>query len=82
MSVSSQYGKRTRRTLKLQHSKIAADPLLAGQSVPVSMSCYIVSDTPLTGYTVTEQKAIIDAFTAYLTASTGARVAQLLGGEN
>jgi len=82
LSVSSIYGKRTRRTLRLSHSKVAADPLLAGQNIPVSMSTYIVTDTPLTGYTVAEAKAVVDAFVAYLTASTGARVSQLLGGEN
>ncbi len=82
LTVSSSYGKRTRRTLRLTHKKIASDPLLAGQSVPVSMTTYIVTDTPLTGYTVAQQKEIVDAFTAYLTASTGAQVTKLLGGEN
>jgi hypothetical protein len=46
------------------------------------MSCYIVVDVPPTGYTVVEQKQIVDALTAYLTASSGARATQLLGGEN
>jgi hypothetical protein len=31
---------------------------------------------------VAEQKQIVDGLTAYLTASSGARVTQLLGGEN
>jgi hypothetical protein len=46
------------------------------------MSVYLVVDTPKTGYTVAEQKQIVDALTAYLTASSGARATQLLGGEN
>jgi hypothetical protein len=46
------------------------------------MSVYVVVDVPIQGYTVVEQKQIVDALTAYLTASTGARVTQLLGGEN
>jgi hypothetical protein len=46
------------------------------------MSCYIVVDIPVQGYTVVEQKQIVDGLTAYLTASSGARVTQLLGGEN
>lgn len=82
LNVASTYGKRTRRTIRLSHNKIATDPLLAGQSVPVSMAVYVVVDTPLTGYTVAQQKEIVDAFTAYLTASTGANVTKLLGGEN
>lgn len=82
LAVSSQYGKRTRRTLRLDHSKIAPDPLISSTNVIYSMSTYIVVDTPVTGYTVAEAKAVVDAHVAYLTASTGARVTQLLGGEN
>lgn len=82
LSVSHQYAKRTRRTLRFNHSKIAADPLISAQNIKYSMSAYLVVDTPTTGYTVAEAKAIVDALVAYLTASTGARVTQLLGGEN
>lgn len=82
LTAAHQYGKRTRRTLRLQHKKVASDPLLAGQSVPVNMTTYIVVDTPLTGYTVAQQKEVVDALVAYLSASTGAKVTQLLGGEN
>jgi len=46
------------------------------------MSSYLVVDTPVNGYTVAEAKAVVDALVAYLTASSGAKVAQLLGGEN
>jgi hypothetical protein len=46
------------------------------------MSAYLVIDVPKVGYTIAEQKQIVDALTAYLTASTGAKVTQLLGGEN
>ncbi len=82
LSVSSANGKRNRRTVRLEHSKVAADPFVPAQNARYSMSCYIVVDTPLSGYTVSQQKEIVDALTAYLTASTGAKVTQLLGGEN
>jgi hypothetical protein len=82
LSVSSSYGKRNRRTLRVSHTKIAADPLVPTTNVAHSMSVYIVVDAPISGYTVVQQKEIVDAFTAYLTASTGAKVTQLLGGEN
>jgi len=81
LSVSHQYGARTRRQLRLDHQKYAADPLIAAQNVLRSMSVYIVVDVPKQGYTVVEQKQIVDALTAYLTASSGAKVTQLLGGE-
>lgn len=82
LTVSHSYGARTRRTIRLDHAKIAADPLISAQSIRYSMSTYLVIDTPLTGYTVAEAKQVVDALVAYLTASTGARVTQLLGGEN
>lgn len=82
LTVSHSYGKRNRRTVRVDHSKIAPDPLISSTSVKYSMSTYIVCDTPITGYSIAEQKQIVDALTAYLTASSGARATQLLGGEN
>lgn len=82
LAVSHAYGKRIRRNIKVSQSKISADPLVPSQNVRSSMSVYMVVDHPVNGYTVAEVKAVVDAFTAYLTASTGAKVTQLLGGEN
>lgn len=81
-TVSSSYGKRIRRSIRLDFSKVAPDPLFPAQNTPYSMSTYIVVDVPTVGFTVAEQKAVIDGLTLYLTASSGARVTQLLGGEN
>lgn len=81
LDVSHSYGRRTRRTVRLTESKISADVLVPSNNVRNSMSAYLVVDTPVNGYTVTEAKAVVDALVAYLSASTGARVTQLLGGE-
>lgn len=82
LTVNHAYGKRTRDTIRLDHRKIAADPLISATNILYSMSVYMVIDRPITGYTVAEAKQIVDALTAYLTASSGARATQLLGGEN
>lgn len=82
LSVSHAYGKRKRRTIRVEHSKIAPDPLISSTNVKYSMSVYMVVDTPVTGYTIIEAKQIVDALTGYLTATSGARTTQLLGGEN
>lgn len=82
MTIAHSGTKRFRRTIRIDHSKIAPDPLVSAQNIKFSMSCYLVVDVPPTGYTVAEQKQIVDALTAYLTASSGARVTQLLGAEN
>lgn len=80
-AISNAYGRRNRRTVRMEHSKIAADPLTSANS-RYSMTSYLVIDTPLVGYTVTEAQAVIAGFTAWLTASSGANVAKVLGGEN
>lgn len=82
LSVQHSYGKRTRRVIRLDHAKIAADPLMASVNVRLNMSAYLVVDVPETGYTVAEAKQIVDALTGYLTATSGARTTQLLGGES
>lgn len=80
--VSHAYGKRTRRTIRLNSSKVAADPLLPTQNVKLSNSVYLVVDAPVAGFTNTELKQYVDGFLAALTASSGAKITQLLGGEN
>lgn len=81
LSVSHQYGKRIRRTVRLEHSKIAADPLSAANT-KYSMTSYIVIDVPPVGYTVAEAKAVWDGFAAALAASSGSMISKTLGGEN
>lgn len=82
LSVLHTNGRRNRHTVRLEHSKIAPDPLISSTDVRYSMTVFMTADVPVTGYTVAEAKAIIDALTGYLTASSGARATQLLGGEN
>lgn len=81
LKFANSYGKRTRRTVRLNFSKIAADPLVSAQNIKYSMSAYLVVDTPITGFTVAEAKQIVDALTSYLTASSGSNVTKILGGE-
>lgn len=81
LTVGQTVAKRTRRLIRLDHSKIAADPLISAQNIKYNMGVYLVFDLPSTGYTVAEAKAISDGFIAYLSASSGAVVTKLLGGE-
>ncbi len=72
---------RSRRLIRLDHSKIAANPFDSTLNAKYNMAVYVVVDVPSVGYTVTEQKQVTDGFMAYLTASSGAKMLQLLGGE-
>lgn len=82
LQISHSYGRRNRRTVRLDHRKIAADPLISSQNILFSMGVQFIVDVPVTGYTVAEQKQITDAFIAYLSASSGSAVTKLLGGES
>jgi len=82
LSASSQIGKRTRRVLRLDHSKIAANPFDASVNQSFSMSCYLVFDTPLIGYTVAEQLEVYRGLKGQAVASSDAIVSKLLGGES
>jgi hypothetical protein len=82
LAVSSAYGKRTRRTARVDFSKIAPDPLIASTNIKFSMSAYVVVDVPVTGFSIEEQKYIVDALTKWLTDTSGANTTKLLGGEN
>lgn len=78
----SRQGKRTRHLIKLDHAKIAADPLLAGVNVKANVTTHLVIDVPETGYTATEAKQVVDGLTALLTASSGAIITKALGNES
>lgn len=82
VTISHAYGKRNRRTVRLDYSKIVADPLVPAQNQKVSMSAYLVIDHPVTGLTNTEIKQVVDGLTAYLTASSGAVVTAVIGGQS
>nr|URG15666.1 MAG: coat protein [Leviviridae sp.] len=70
---------RVRRQLRLDHSKIAEDPFQGSVNAKYSMGMYIVIDVPPVGYTIAEQKQVLDAFTAFL--ATSGNATKLLGGE-
>lgn len=82
LDISHQYGKRFRRVIRVTQNKVSADPLVPSQNVRSSMSTFIVFDVPVNGYTSAEAKAVVDGLTAWLTASSGANVTKVLGGES
>ncbi len=77
-SIANTEGKRNRRVVRLNHRKIAADPLTA-DNVEYTFSTYLVIDGPPVGYTITEMKDMILGLTGWL---TSANVTKVLGGES
>lgn len=73
---------RTRRSVRLDLTKVVADPYASGISRPVSMSAFVNVDVPNLGLTLAEQKDLATALMTALTASSGALLTKILGGEN
>lgn len=82
LSGSSAYGRRTRRVLRLDHSKITADPFIPANNQKVSMSNYIVFDLPPVGYSNADALAVYAGFKAAFIASSDLLISKLLGGES
>lgn len=80
MSVLHSYGRRERHTIRLQYDSLVANPLVSGQNVNQSMTVSFSFDVP-PGYDTATAKAVADGFIANLSASTGANLTKLIGGE-
>lgn len=82
LTASHQYGKRTRRMVRLDLTKLSPDPYKPAENVKNSMSSYIVFDLPPAGYTNAEALAAWKGLAATLAASSDAMIVKLLGGES
>lgn len=82
LKLSTQESTRKRQVMRVDLSKITADPFIPAQNVEVSMSCYMVIDRPLVGFTNADAEAVIKGFVENLSASTYANAKKLLAGES
>lgn len=81
LEIQHVYGRRHRHTAKFQVDSLVANPLVSGQNVNQSVTLYLTADAP-PGYDAATLKAIMDGFLANMTASTGANLTKLVGGES
>jgi len=82
LSVSHSYGNRIRRIARLDLAKVAADPFESTVNNRYSMSAYLVVDVPSVGYTTADIVTNTAGLLTFLTATTNAKLTQLMGGEN
>lgn len=82
MTVSHRYGKRKQSLIRLDLQKTAADPLATANNSIYGMSVSITVDRPLVGFTIAEQKQLVDGLIGLLTATSGADTTKFLGGES
>lgn len=81
LSISHYYGKRERHVHRLDIDETTANPLISGNNVISSVSYTLTVDVPR-GFDTTLAKAQLDAMLANLSASTGANLTKLVGGES
>nr|UJQ85018.1 MAG: hypothetical protein 2 [Leviviridae sp.] len=83
LAISHQLGSVNQRMIRLDRVQTVANPLSTGEFFEAPDAVWLVSRTPRVGaLTVTQEKQLIDGFLAFLTASSGAAITQLLGGES
>lgn len=79
LTISHQFkAERNRFTIRLDTTKIAADPLASANNRVYSGSAYIVMDKPVVGYSNTEIQQLASALAAWCSAGN---LAKVLGGE-
>jgi hypothetical protein len=82
LSADHSVAKRYRRVLRLDCSKMTADPFKPVENVKVSMSTYLVFDLPIAGYSNAEALAVYTGFKTQFSATSDTLISKLLAGEN
>jgi hypothetical protein len=81
LTISHVNGKgRNRRTVRLDVTKLAADPTLDGVSKTYSESVFLVIDHPSVGYSATETEATAKALVDWL--AVAGNLTKVIGGES
>lgn len=80
LKVAHDLRNRNRRTVRIDFTKTAADPLLDGVSRQYSMSTYVVIDHPKVGFTNTEVENNLKALKDWLAVS--GNITKVVGGES
>nr|QDH87997.1 MAG: hypothetical protein H1Rhizo251498_000003 [Leviviridae sp.] len=73
---------RERHLIRIDHSKITANPFDTSENMKVGMAVYTVFDLPPAGYTDAEALAVFVGFNTLQTATSNALITKLLGGES
>lgn len=78
LTLSHQFAKRNRVTVRLRRDSYADDPLADASNVLASMTGSFTLDFPTVGLTLTDAQNLGNALTAFL---TSANILKLAGGE-
>lgn len=81
LALSHVFGRRNRHTARVDFAKIAADPI-SGLNSRVTGSIILTIDVPKDGFTNAELKDNVLALNTWGSATSGANILALLGGES
>jgi len=73
---------RERHLLRIDHSKLTANPFDTSKNTKVNMAYYVVFDLPPAGYSDAEAMQVYQGFKTLTSATSDALVTKLLGGES
>lgn len=82
LKLSTTNGRRKRHVARVDLSKITPNELDNDQNEEVSASAYLVVDRPLSGFTNTELRKLVEGLVTFLSASTYSATNKLLGSES
>lgn len=84
LTLAHAYNRRTRRTVRLDHNKVAVDPFQGSLNSKYSMSAYLVIDHPVVGYSNAQALNVTIGLLGYLLGSDSSysAVSKLLGGQS
>jgi len=80
--ASSNYGRRTRSTIRLDFKTLVANPELPTTNNPISMSAYLVIDRNAVGFSTDGLKAITTALLEMIAADDYEKLEQVLTGQS
>jgi hypothetical protein len=75
-------GAKKRHSISLKTKKITPDPFITTVNREVTETWTLSNNSPSVGFTAAELKAVADALLAFLSASSGANITKILGGES
>lgn len=82
LSIAHTLGKSNQRVIRLDRTQTVSDPFTTGEFLTATDSVWLVTRTPQSLLTITQQKQLVDGFLTYLQASSGAAITKLLNGES
>jgi len=82
MQIDHSYGRRESHRIRFHRRHVSTNPLVPSSNQMTDQAVTITVNTDPSGWTATETKQFVDGVLAVLTASTGANITKLLGGQS